>query len=94
MNPVELHQIADLGSEVARLLKNELGTIGEVRAATNQIVVSISRFHVEHNLGNMLQQIYRSVDQHFPVRRENLSLIIKDMDGIHENSFKIWKSST
>lgn len=94
MNPVELHQIADLGADVARLIKNELGPIGEVRAVANQIVVSISRFNVEHNLGNMLQQILRSVDQHFPVRKEHLSLIIKDIEGIHENSFKIWKSTS
>lgn len=55
-------------------------------------MVSLSRFEVEHRLGNLLQQIYRAVDQHFPVRKENLSLIIRDAYGGYENSFKIWKS--
>jgi len=59
-----------------------------------QIIVSISRFEVEHRLGNLLQQIYRMVDQQFPVRREHLSLIIKDNEGLNENSFKIWKSAS
>jgi hypothetical protein len=92
MNPLELSQIAGLGADVARLLKSELGQGGTVTTAANQIIVSISRFQVEHHLGNLLQQIYRAVDQHFPVRKENLSLIIRDAEGVYENTFKIWKS--
>ena len=94
MNPLELSQIADLAASVARLLKAELATDGNVQAAANQIIVSISRFEVEHRLGNLLQQIYRAVDQHFPVRKEHLSLIIRDLEGSYENSFKIWKSAS
>jgi hypothetical protein len=93
MNPLELTKIADLGAAVALLIKSELGTDGTVNAVANQIVVSLSRFQVEHHLGNVLQQIYRSVDQHFPVRKEHLSLTIRDVEGVYENSFKIWKSA-
>jgi len=92
MNPLDLSQIAGLGADVARLIRSELGTNGTVSLATNRIVVSISRFQIEHHLGNLLQQIYRTVDQHFPVRRENLSLTIRDAEGLYENTFKIWKS--
>lgn len=93
MNPHELSQIADLGTLVARLIKSELAAGGTVHAAAGQVIVSISRFEVEHRLGNLLQQIYRAVDQHFPVRKEHLSLIIRDTDGSYENTFKIWKSA-
>lgn len=93
MNPFELSQFADLGTEVARLLKSELGSTGHVSAVANQVVISISKFEVEHRLGNLLQQIYRTVDHHIPVRKEHLSLIIRDMEGSYENIFKIWKSS-
>lgn len=92
MNPLELSQIAELGTAVAKLIKSELTSDGTVQAVANQIIVSISRFEVEHKLGNLLQQIYRTVDEHFPVRTENLSLIIKDRDGVYENCFKIWRS--
>jgi len=92
MNPLDLSQISGLGADVARLIKSELGANGTVSAAANQIIVSISRFQVEHHLGNLLQQIYRTVDHHFPVRKENLSLIIRDVEGGYENTFKIWKS--
>lgn len=93
MNPIELSQLARLGADVARLLKSELGTAGTVSAVAGNVIVSISRFQVEHHLGNILQQIYRAVDQHFPVRKENLLLIIRDAEGAYENAFKIWKSS-
>lgn len=94
MTPLELSQIADLGSAVAHLIKSQLTTGSTVHAAANQIIVSISRFEVEHRLGSLLQQIYRSVDQHFPVRKEHLSLIIRDAEGVYENCFKIWKSGS
>lgn len=93
MNPHELSQLADLTASVASLIKSELSG-STVSAATNQIIVSISRFEVEHRLGNLLQQIYRSVDEHFPIRKEHLSLIIRDAEGLYENSFKIWKSTS
>jgi len=94
MNPLELSQIADLSSAVAQLIKGQLAAGGTVTAVANQIVVSISRFEVEHKLGSLLQHIYQSVDQHFPVRKEHLSLIIRDAEGVYENSFKIWKSGS
>lgn len=92
MNPFELSQMADLCNEVARLLKTEIGGSGHVTAAANQVIISISKFEVEHRLGNLLQQIYRTVDQHIPVRKADLSLIIRDLEGNYENSFKLWKS--
>src|ERR1700761_1099351 len=91
MNPFDLSQIAGLSAEVARLLKTELGADGNVTIAANKGIISISRFQLEHHLGNLLQQIYRTIDQHFPTRKENLSLIIRDADGLYENTFKIWK---
>ncbi|WP_276089273.1 hypothetical protein [Pedobacter sp. JY14-1] len=93
MNANELTQIAGLVADVARLIKTELASNGTVSTAADQIVVSISRFEVEHRLGNLLQQIYQKVDLHFPVRKEHLSLIIRDVEGAYENCFKIWKSA-
>lgn len=81
MNPLAFFQIAGLGADVAWLIKSELGTDERASLAANHIIVSISRFQIEHHLGNFLQQIYPTVDQHFPVRRENLSLTIRDAEG-------------
>lgn len=92
MHPHDLSQMVGLAADVARLIKSELATDGTVTTVAGKVVLSISHFEVEHRLGNLLQHIYRAVDQHFPVRKEHLSLIIRDMDGSYENSFKIWKS--
>ena len=91
---MNVSQMADLGTAVAGLIKSQLTAGGTVQAVAGQVIVSISRFEVEHRLGNLLQQIYRAVDQHFPVRKEHLSLIIRDTDGSYENCFKIWKSAS
>jgi hypothetical protein len=90
----DLHSIAELtlqnlSTGVLHLLKNELDEHGVVTKFGNQIVVSISRTDFEHRLGNLLQQIYRTVDQHFPVREEQLSIVIRDAEAKYENTFKI-----
>jgi len=94
MNPIDISQLSELSQAVGQLIKNELATGSTVSTFADQIIVSISRFEVEHRLGNLLQQIYRTVDQRFPVRSENLSLVIRDVEGIYENTFKIWKSAS
>lgn len=94
MNPIDISQLSELSQAVGHLIKNELAAGSTVSTFADQIIVSISRFEVEHRLGNLLQQIYRTVDQRFPVRSENLSLVIRDVEGIYENTFKIWKSAS
>lgn len=94
MNTIEITQFADLTMEVGRLIKAKIGTSAAVHTVAGQIIISISRFEVEHCLGNLLRQIYRAVDQHFPVRKDHLSLIIRDQGGSYETSFKIWKSGS
>lgn len=94
MNPIDISQLSELSQAVGHLIKNELAAGSTVNTFADQIIVSISRFEVEHRLGNLLQQIYRTVDQRLPVRSENLSLVIRDVEGIYENTFKIWKSAS
>ena len=94
MNPLHISQLSELSQAIGHLIKNELAASSTVSTFAGQIIVSISRFEVEHRLGNLLQQIYRTVDQRFPVRSEDLSLVIRDVEGIYENTFKIWKSAS
>ncbi|RVT98463.1 hypothetical protein EOD41_16880 [Mucilaginibacter limnophilus] len=94
MNPLDFPQITDLSQAVGYLIKNQLANAGTVSTVANQVIICISRFEIEHRLGNLLQQIYRTVDQQFPVRKDDLSLVIRDAEGLYENTFKIWKSSS
>jgi len=92
MNPLDISHLGELSQAVGHLIKTQLTTGGSVNTVAGQIIVSISRFEVEHCLGNLLQQIYRTVDQQFPLRKEDLSPVIRDAEGVYENTFKIWKS--
>ncbi|MCJ8211580.1 hypothetical protein MUY27_17805 [Mucilaginibacter sp. RS28] len=92
MNPLHFSQFAELSQTVGHLIKNHLIVVGTVSTVANQIIVSISKFDVEHRLGSLLQQIYLTVDKEVPVRKHDLSLIIRDEEGVYENTFKIWKS--
>jgi hypothetical protein len=98
MHMTELLSLAELtlqnlNTGVLHLLKNELGEHGTVSELGNHILVSISRADFEHRLGNLLQQIYRTVEQHFPIREDYLSIIIRDAEAKYENTFKIWPTA-
>jgi len=84
------HTLQNLGAGVLHLLKNELGEHGTVAQFGSQIIIRISRADFEQRLGSLLQQIYKAVDQHFPVRAQHLSIIIRDTEEKYENTFKIW----
>lgn len=73
MNPLEITHLAELCNAVTGLIKIELGVSRYVTSVADQVVVSLSRFEVENRLGNVLQQIYRTIDLHIPIRQENLS---------------------
>ncbi|MBL4678257.1 MAG: hypothetical protein JKY70_18945 [Mucilaginibacter sp.] len=90
---MDISQLADLSQAVGQLVKGQLAAGGTVSTVAGKIIVYISRSEFEHCLGNLLQQIYRTVDQHLPVRNEHLSLIIRDEEGLYENCFKIWRSA-
>lgn len=91
---MEIAHLTNLSTEVARLLKSELGQAGTVTAFADRIIIHISHADFERRLGNLLQQIYRVVDQHFPVRSQHISLIIRDRDALYENVFKLWKTAS
>lgn len=85
--------IKTLSTDVIGLLKKELGEAGIVASLGNQILIKISKTDFEERLGNLLQQIYRVIDQHYPTRKEHLSIVIQDNEAKYENVFKVWKSA-
>jgi hypothetical protein len=78
---------------IIRLLKDELGDGGQVAPHLDQVLINISRADFENRLGNLLQQIYRLIEQRCPERPDHLDIIIRDTDSRYENVFKIWKSA-
>ncbi len=85
--------VRTLTTDVIHLLKTEIGDQGTVAAMGNQVLISFKQPDFELRMGNILQQIYRVIDQHFPVRHEHVNIIIRDVNSTYENVFKIWKSA-
>ena len=54
MNPLHISQLSELSQAVGHLIKNELAAGSTVSTFADQIIVSISRFEVEHRLGSLL----------------------------------------
>jgi len=69
-----------------------LGDNAALTTCGAHILICLRNADFEERLGTILQQMYRVIDQNFPVRTEHLSLIIRDSDMKYENTFKIWKS--
>jgi len=78
-----------LNLDVAALLKIQLGDNGAVTSCGEHILICLKKADFEERLGTILQQMYRVIDQNFPVRTEHLSLIIRDNDMQYKNTFKI-----
>ncbi|MFD2147658.1 hypothetical protein [Mucilaginibacter antarcticus] len=85
--------VRTLTADVIRLLKTEIGDQGTVAALDNHVLISFNQPDFELRMGNILQQIYRVVEQHFPVRNEHVNIIMRDTNSTYENVFKIWKSA-
>lgn len=84
---------ASLNSEVTDLLKLKLADNGTVTTCGQHVLICLKKADIEERLGIILQQIYRIIEQHFPIRAEHVSLIIRDIDMHYKNTFKIWKSA-
>jgi hypothetical protein len=84
--------VGTLTAEVIHLLRTEIGDQGTVGSLGNHVLISFEQPDFELRMGNILQQIYRLIDQHFPTRDEHVSIIIRDANSTYENVFKIWKS--
>ena len=83
-----------LRSKVVKALKKEFTFECTISSRMNQVILYVSNIDFEQHLGKLLQQTQQIIDKHFPQREENLCLVIRDIDGSHQNVFKIWKPVT
>ena len=82
-----------LRSKVVKALKKEFTFECTISSRMNQVILYVSNIDFEQHLGKLLQQTQQIIDKHFPQREENLCLVIRDIEGSHENVFKIWKAT-
>jgi ABC-type microcin C transport system permease subunit YejB len=81
-----------LRSKVVKALKREFTFECTISARMNQVILDVKNIDFEQHLGQLIQQTQQIIDKYFPQREEHLCLVIRQIDGNHQNTFKIWKS--
>lgn len=81
-----------LRSKVVKALKKEFTFECTISSRMNQVILNVRDIDFEQHLGQLLQQTQQIIDKYFPQREENLCLVIREIGGRNQNTFKIWKS--
>lgn len=81
-----------LRSKVVKALKKEFTFECTISSRMNQVILNVKGIDFEQHLGQLLQQTQQIIDKYFPQREDNLCLVIREMGGTNQNTFKIWKS--
>lgn len=79
-------------SKVVKALKREFTFECIISARMNQVILDVKNIDFEQRLGQLIQQTQLIIDKYFPRREEHLCLVIRPINGSHQNTFKIWKS--
>ncbi|MDB4920059.1 hypothetical protein [Mucilaginibacter sp.] len=80
-----------LNVNIAEVVKRECAFDCTISPHPGQVVVQISNDDFARRMGNLILQLQKVIDRHYPEREENLFLVIRAPNE-KENVFKIWKS--
>jgi hypothetical protein len=64
-------------SDIADAVKRECTCDCAVSPHLNQVVVQIGNSGFDQHMGNLILQIQKIIDRHYPEREENLYLVIR-----------------
>lgn len=81
-----LHQ--DIAALLVRLLQQE----ATVTYQDTMIKVEVTADVFQHRFGEVLHRIQQAIDEQFPVRTEDVSVLVRDSGSRFEHVFKIWKT--
>ncbi|MCX2450170.1 hypothetical protein OQX61_02700 [Pedobacter sp. PLR] len=81
-----------LRSKVVKALKREFTFECTISARMNQVILNVKNIVFEEHLGQVIQQTQLIIDKYFPQREEHLCLVVREIGGNNQNTFKIWKS--
>jgi hypothetical protein len=55
-------------------------------------LVAVGDADFEHNIGHLFRQVSLIINEAFPNRPEDISLVFPDNGGIHRQKFCLWHS--
>ncbi|WCT13445.1 hypothetical protein [Mucilaginibacter jinjuensis] len=82
-----------LHQDIAVLLERILLQEATVGYQDSMIKVVISSEVFQHRFGEILRRIQHAIDEQFPVRTLDVSVLVRDRGSRFEHVFKIWKTT-
>ncbi|MEO3408498.1 hypothetical protein AAFN85_31580 [Mucilaginibacter sp. CAU 1740] len=79
--------------DIAVLLKRILQREANVTYQDTIIKVVISSEVFQHHFGETLHRIQHAIDEQYPIRTLDVSVLVRDRGSRFEHVFKIWKTS-
>lgn len=79
--------------EIAALLEKALSGSAQVSYQDTMIKVIVSREDFENRFGAVLHHMQQLIDEQYPYRAADLSILVRDSGSRFEHVFKIWKTS-
>lgn len=86
-------QTPPLTEAIAGVLQTALDGHGVALGADGDVVISISRQYYEHRMGELYQQTMRIIEQYFPRRNEDITLLFSADDGRLQQVFRVRRSA-
>ena len=78
--------------EIASLLERALSDKAKINYQDNMIKVIVSREDFENRFGAVLHHIKHLIDEEYPFRSYDVSVLVRDSASRFEHIFKIWKT--
>jgi hypothetical protein len=83
-----------LAEEIAAVLGVSLDGRASVIGGDGHVLITLGDIDFEQNLGHIFRQVSLIIDETFPDRPEDVSLIIRDVAGKRQQRFRLWHSDT
>jgi hypothetical protein len=82
-----------LTQKIADVLNVSLDGRASVLGGDGHVLIAISDADFEHNIGHLFRQASLIIDEAFPNRPEDISLVFQDNKGVHQQKFRLWHSN-
>jgi len=82
-----------LTQKIADVLNVSLDGRASVIGGDGHVLITIGDADFEHNIGHLFRQVSLIINEAFPSRPEDISLVFRDNRGNHQQKFRLWHSS-
>jgi hypothetical protein len=82
-----------LTEEIAAVLSVSLDGRASVTGGDGHVLIALGDVDFEQNLGHIFRQVSLIIDEAFPDRPDDISLVFRNESGKHQQQFRLWHSA-